>query len=111
MLGDDPAHALARDGYSNGRLSEDLSPGPAHRVSLGGQSSGTRISAGKVTPEKIVAVQRQIFNNRLDACVTGLFLAMVLVILVDCAREWLAILSRRKIPVLCEAEYQRTAYE
>jgi carbon starvation protein len=69
------------------------------------------ISAGMVPSEKIVAVQRQIFNNRLDAFVTGLFLAMVLVILIDCAREWLAILSRRKTPVLCEAEYQRTTYE
>jgi carbon starvation protein len=69
------------------------------------------ISDGKVSPEKIVTVQRQIFNNRLDAFVTALFLAMVLVILIDCARVWLAILSRRKIPVLCEAEYQRTTYE
>jgi carbon starvation protein len=69
------------------------------------------ISDGKVSPENIVAVQRQIFNNRLDAFVTGLFLAMVLVILIDCAREWLAILSDRKMPVLCEAEYRRTTYE
>ena len=69
------------------------------------------ISDGKVSPEKTATVQRQIFNNRLDAFVTGLFLAMVIVILLDCAREWLAILSRRKIAVLCEAEYKRTTYE
>jgi carbon starvation protein len=69
------------------------------------------ISDGKVSPAKIVTVQKQIFNNRLDASVTALFLVMVLVILIDCARVWLAILSRRKIPVLCEAEYQRTTYE
>ncbi len=70
-----------------------------------------RIAAGMVSPEQIVTVQRQIFNNRLDAFVTGLFLAMVLVILIDCARNWLAILSRRKVPVLCEAEYQPTTYD
>jgi len=64
-----------------------------------------------VSPERISTVQKQVFNNRLDAFVTGLFLAMVIVILFDCARQWLAILSRRKIPVLCEAEYRRTAYE
>jgi carbon starvation protein len=64
-----------------------------------------------VSPDQIVTVQRQIFNNRLDAFVTGLFLAMVLVILIDCARNWLAILSRRKVPVLCEAEYQPTTYD
>jgi carbon starvation protein len=70
-----------------------------------------RIAAGNVLPEQIVAIQRQIFNNRLDAFVTGLFLAMVLVILIDCARNWLAILSRRKVPVLCEAEYRPTTYD
>jgi carbon starvation protein len=69
------------------------------------------VSAGAVPVEKLAAVQRQIFNNRLDAAVTGLFAVMVLVILIDCAREWLAILTRRKTPVLCEAEYQATAYE
>jgi carbon starvation protein len=75
-----------------------------------GRLSGL-VSAGAVPADKIAAVQRQIFNNRLDAAVTGLFSLMVLVILIDCAREWLAILSRRKIPVLHEAEYQLTAYE
>jgi carbon starvation protein len=69
------------------------------------------VSAGAVPADKMANVQRQIFNNRLDAAVTGLFALMVLVILIDCAREWLAILSRRKIPVLREAEYQLTAYE
>lgn len=69
------------------------------------------IADGKVSPEMIGTVQRQMFNNRLDAFVTGLFLAMVLVILIDCVRQWLAILSRRKIPILCEAEYRRTTYE
>jgi carbon starvation protein len=71
----------------------------------------TMIADGKVPVDKIATVQRQIFNNRLDAFVTGLFALMVLVILVDCARQWLAILSRRKAPVLCEAEYQLTTYE
>ncbi len=69
------------------------------------------VSAGAVPVDKLAAVQRQIFNNRLDAAVTGLFVLMVLVILIECAREWLAILSHRKIPVLCEAEYQVTSYK
>jgi carbon starvation protein len=70
-----------------------------------------QIETGKVPAEKMAAVQRQVFNNRLDAFVTGLFALMVLVILLDCAREWLAILSRKKVPVLCEAEYKVTAYQ
>jgi carbon starvation protein len=69
------------------------------------------LAAGRIPADQVATVQRQIFNNRLDAAVTGLFALMVLVILVDCAREWLAILTRRKIPVLYEAEYQLTTYE
>ncbi len=72
---------------------------------------GILIEAGKVPDHQIAAVQRQIFNNRLDAAVTALFAFMVIVILVDCARQWLAILSRRKAPVLYEAEYQLTTYD
>ncbi|MBP1622795.1 MAG: carbon starvation protein CstA, partial [Acidobacteria bacterium] len=68
------------------------------------------IEDGKVPADGIATVQRQIFNNRLDAAVTGLFAVMILVILVDCARQWIAILSRRQLPVLCESEYQRTAF-
>jgi len=69
------------------------------------------IDDGRVPAGQIATVQRQIFNNRLDAAVTALFAIMVLVILADCARQWLAILSRRKAPVLCEAEYRRTVFE
>jgi carbon starvation protein len=68
------------------------------------------IESGRVPAIQLATVQRQIFNNRLDAVVTGLFALMVLVILIDCARQWLAILSRRKVPVLCEAEYKKTVY-
>jgi carbon starvation protein len=71
----------------------------------------TLLTEGKAPANQIATVQRQIFNNRLDAAVTGLFTLMVLVILIDCAREWISILTRRKIPVLYEAEYQLTTYE
>jgi len=69
------------------------------------------LEAGKVPAGQIAAVHRQIFNNRLDAAVTGLFALMVLVILFDCAREWLAILGKRRVPVLCEAEYRATVFD
>jgi carbon starvation protein len=72
---------------------------------------GGLLAQGKVPADQIATVHRQIFNNRLDAVVTGLLALMVLVILIDCAREWLAILSRRKAPRLYEAEYQLTAYD
>jgi carbon starvation protein len=63
------------------------------------------IAAGKVPLDNIAVTERLIFNNRLDAAVTGLLAVLVLVILIDSAREWIAILSRRKISVLREAEY------
>jgi len=69
------------------------------------------ISAGKVPPAQIATVHRQIFNSRLDATITAVFAVMVLVILAACAKEWLAILGRRKVPVLCEAEYTVTAID
>jgi carbon starvation protein len=69
------------------------------------------IANGNVAADQLAIVHRQIFNNRLDAAVTAILALMVLVILVDCAREWLAILSRRKTPVLHESEYQVTAFE
>jgi carbon starvation protein len=70
---------------------------------------GGLITSGQVPPESIEATQRLIFNNRLDAVVTALFAVLVLVIVIDSTREWLAILSRRRIAVLHEAEYVPSA--
>ncbi len=63
------------------------------------------LASGGIAPGQVAATERLIFNNRLDAAVTALFSVLVLVIVTDSAREWLAILRRRKVPVLCESEY------
>jgi carbon starvation protein len=70
----------------------------AHAQVLAGQ-----IAAGTIAPEKIAETQRLIFNDRLDAVVTGIFAALVLVILVESARHWWLYLLGRKEPVLQEA--------
>ncbi len=70
----------------------------AHAQVLAGQ-----IAAGTIAPEKIVETQRLIFNDRLDAVVTGIFAALVLVILAESTRYWWLYLGGRKKPVLQEA--------
>jgi carbon starvation protein len=63
------------------------------------------IQAGNVSQANLASTHRLIFNNQLDAVITGLFAVIVLVIVLDSAKEWWAILSRRKVPTLHEAEY------
>ncbi len=63
------------------------------------------LDAGLVPAAAVGATERLIFNNQLDAGVTAMFAFLVLVIVLDSAREWLAILKGRKVSVLREAEY------
>ncbi len=67
------------------------------------------LSAGEAPADSVAATKRLIFNNRLDAVVTMILALLVLVILADSLREWMAILRRRKDSVLCESEYVATA--
>jgi carbon starvation protein len=47
-----------------------------------------QLAAGTVASEKVRETQSVIANNRLDAAVTGLFMALVLIIVLDAARVW-----------------------
>ena len=47
-----------------------------------------QLAAQAVPPEKIAETQHVIFNNRLDAAVTGIFMALVAVVVLDAARGW-----------------------
>jgi hypothetical protein len=46
-----------------------------------------------------------IFNNRLDAVVTGVLVVMVALILLESARQWLGFLSGKKKARLSEAPF------
>jgi carbon starvation protein len=74
------------------------------------RSLAAQIASGAIPAEKIAATQRLIFNNRLDAVVTAVLAAMILVLLVEAIGEWIAILSGRKKPVLHESPYIATRW-
>jgi carbon starvation protein len=60
--------------------------------------------AGLVAAKKAVVVNRTFqFNQKLDAVVTGIFMALVALILLLSVREWILLLTRRHKAVLHEA--------
>ncbi|HTT22529.1 MAG TPA: carbon starvation CstA family protein [Candidatus Sulfotelmatobacter sp.] len=54
------------------------------------------------------ATSRLIFNNRLDAVVTGLLLVMVALVLLESARQWIGVLTGRKEGRVKEAPFVMT---
>jgi len=69
-----------------------------------------QIATGKISPEKIAETQRLIFNQRLDAAVTGVLAAMILVLIVEALVHWYSILIRRKETALYESPYIATRW-
>jgi carbon starvation protein len=69
-----------------------------------------QVAAGKIAAAKIADTQRNIFNLRLDAVVTAVLAAMILVLLVEALAQWYAILSRDKAPALQETPYVATQW-
>jgi carbon starvation protein len=69
-----------------------------------------QVSAGKISAEKIAETQRLIFNQRLDAAVTGALACMILVLIVEALVQWYSILIRRREAVLHEAPYVVTRW-
>ena len=64
---------------------------------------GKQLTEGKIPAAQIAESQRQIFNDRLDAVVTGIFASLVLLILAEAGRQWWLYARRRRKPVLNEA--------
>jgi carbon starvation protein len=69
-----------------------------------------QIAAGKIPAEKVAETQRLIFNQRLDAAVTGVLAAMILVLIVEALVHWHGILTRREESVLHESPYIATRW-
>jgi carbon starvation protein len=56
------------------------------------------------------ATARLIFNDRLDALVTGILIVLIAAILVESATEWVRVLAGRKRPVLRESPFVATRF-
>jgi carbon starvation protein len=54
------------------------------------------------------ATSRLIFNNRLDAAVTGILIVMVTLVLVESVRQWWGILSGAREAGVKESPFVRT---
>ncbi len=52
-----------------------------------------RVASGEIPAAKLAETHSAIFNDRLDAVVTGLFMVLVVVIVVDSLREWYRVLN------------------
>jgi len=63
------------------------------------------LDAGTIAAGKVAETQGQIFNDRLDAAVCGIFLIMVTVILIDSFRVWFGILFGSKQAKVEEAPF------
>jgi carbon starvation protein len=82
------------------------------RIGFLAQASGLeqRIAEGKVEEAKLAETRRVIFNNRLDAGVTGFFAVLILLLLAEAATEWYLILSGKRSATVRETPYVRTRW-
>ena len=69
-----------------------------------------QVADGRVAPEKVADTRHLIFNNRLDAAVTGFFALLILALLVEAATGWYRILTGRTTAHLTETPYVRTKW-
>jgi carbon starvation protein len=61
--------------------------------------------AGSATP----GVQRLVFNDRLDASLALVFMAVVVMVIAASVWEWFLVLSKRKLPRMSETPFVQTA--
>jgi carbon starvation protein len=74
----------------------------SHAASISAQVAAGTVDAARGS--------RLIFNDRLDAVVTAVFMIVTLLVLLSSAREWVLILTRRKPARVRESPFVETAY-
>jgi carbon starvation protein len=70
-----------------------------------------RIASGAIPAAQIETTQRLIFNSRLDAAVTLVFAALVILILFESGRQWWSYAAGSREPVLREAPAELSRLE
>ncbi len=64
-----------------------------------------QIASGAIAAAKIAETRRLVFNQRLDAVVTGVLATMILLLVFEALRQWWINLSGNRQPVLRETPY------
>jgi carbon starvation protein len=71
---------------------------------------GEQIAGGMLPPDKVAQAERLIFNNRLDAAVTALFVVLIVILIAEALYEWYRIVSGRKVAALQETPHVPTRW-
>jgi carbon starvation protein len=69
-----------------------------------------QLDAGTILPERIEVTKRVIFNNNLDAVVTGMFAGLLILLLAEALFEWSRLLRGTKAPELHEEPHVPTKW-
>ncbi|MFZ5497074.1 MAG: carbon starvation CstA family protein [Verrucomicrobiota bacterium] len=80
-----------------------FSPAPVGFLAIA-RGLGAKVAAGG-TPAELAVWRAQMFNNHVDAAVTGAFLVLVLIVVAANARVWWQLLSGRRAADLREEAY------
>jgi carbon starvation protein len=84
-------------------LMKIFSPAPLGFLALA-RNFEAKIAAGG-TPAEVKMWSAQLFNNRVDAIVTGVFLVLVVIVVLASARVWWQLLAGKRTPDLHEEPY------
>ncbi|HVD77308.1 MAG TPA: carbon starvation CstA family protein [Vicinamibacteria bacterium] len=71
---------------------------------------GDQIAGGLLPPDKVAQAERLIFNNRLDAAVTALFVVLIVILIAEALYEWYRIVSGRTVAALQETPHVPTQW-
>jgi carbon starvation protein len=79
----------------------------AHARTIGDRLASGALPAGAKT---VADAQRMLFNDRLDAVIALVFMAVVVMVLVASITQWVLILSRRRPAVMTETPFVASAF-